>query len=87
MLREFTNRPLPRARMCRKAAKPQHFWAVIAALVAGCTIAPAVAGASSSFETRLELQGFAFNVSATNEGSINQLTVTPSGLGEQQGPL
>jgi hypothetical protein len=40
--------------------------------------------AESAFSTVLELQGFAFGVSATNGGSINQLTIIPQGLTGQQ---
>ena len=35
---------------------------------------------SNTFKKRLTLQGITFHVAATNEGSINQLTITPSGL-------
>lgn len=68
------------ARSCR-------LWAGIAVVVGGCILIPAVANAGSDFVQTLELQGFAFDVSATNEGSINQLTIIPSGLSEQQGPM
>lgn len=34
----------------------------------------------SGFDKVLKLQGITFNVQATNEGSLNQLTITPSGL-------
>ncbi len=43
--------------------------------------------AESAFSTVLELQGFAFDVSATNGGSINQLTITPQGLTGQSEPV
>ncbi len=43
--------------------------------------------AESAFSTVLELQGFAFDVSATNGGSINQLTITPQGLTGQSDPV
>ncbi len=33
-----------------------------------------------SFDKVLTLQGITFHVVATNEGSLNQLTITPSGL-------
>ena len=35
---------------------------------------------SNSFNKILTLQGITFHVQATNEGSLNQLTITPSGL-------
>jgi hypothetical protein len=56
-------------------------------VVGGCFLTSTVASAGADFVQTLELQGFAFDVSATNEGSINQLTIIPSGLSEQQGPL
>lgn len=37
---------------------------------------------SAGFSKSLALQGVEFNVEATNQGSINQLTITPSGLQE-----
>ena len=37
-------------------------------------------GASNGFDKVLTLQGITFHVVATNEGSLNQLTITPSGL-------
>lgn len=36
--------------------------------------------ASNKLDKTLSLQGITFHVSATNEGPINQLTITPSGL-------
>jgi uncharacterized protein len=36
--------------------------------------------ASKGFDKVLKLQGITFHVVATNEGSLNQLTITPSGL-------
>ena len=35
---------------------------------------------SNSFDETFTLQGITFHVEATNEGSLNQLTITPSGL-------
>jgi len=35
---------------------------------------------SNGFDKVLKLQGITFHVQATNEGSLNQLTITPSGL-------
>ncbi|MCA3556219.1 PliI family lysozyme inhibitor of I-type lysozyme [Aestuariivirga sp.] len=49
--------------------------------------APGSADAGNGFSRRLELQGVKFDVSATNEGSINQLTIVPHGLHEQRGPV
>ena len=37
-------------------------------------------GTSDGFDKVLTLQGITFHVAATNEGSLNQLTITPSGL-------
>jgi hypothetical protein len=45
------------------------------------TPAPAEA-ASPGFKQELELQGIRFVIEATNEGSMNNLTITPSGLSE-----
>jgi len=40
-----------------------------------------ISGSSSNgFDKVLKLQGITFHVQATNEGSLNQLTITPSGL-------
>ena len=36
--------------------------------------------ASNGFDKVLKLEGITFHVQATNEGSLNQLTITPSGL-------
>jgi hypothetical protein len=35
---------------------------------------------SNGFDKVLKLEGITFHVQATNEGSLNQLTITPSGL-------
>ena len=78
---------MTRACSRRGPAKSKYLWTGVLGLMVGISIAPAVASAGSDFVQTLELQGFAFDVSATNEGSINQLTVTPSGLSEQQGPV
>ena len=45
------------------------------------------AQAAPGFHKRLELQGFAFDVSATAEGPINNVTVTPHGLSQQKTPV
>ena len=71
----------------RSRIDPVYVSAGIVCLAVGSLIAPVVASASPSFEKKLELQGFTFEVSATNDGSINKLTVLPSGLSEQQGAL
>jgi hypothetical protein len=42
----------------------------------------APAAAAPGYSQEFELQGVRFVVQATNEGSINQLTITPSGLTE-----
>jgi len=42
--------------------------------------------AAEPFRKSLELQGFSFVVEATNEGSINQLKITPTGLTEDNKP-
>lgn len=44
--------------------------------------APAVPAApvAAAFDSTFELNGFRFRVQATNQGSVNQLTITPSGL-------
>jgi hypothetical protein len=87
MLRNFIHLQPQCTHRCRNAAKPHRIWAGIAAVVGSCFLASTVASAGTDFVQTLELQGFAFDVSATNEGSINQLTIIPSGLSEQQGPL
>lgn len=46
---------------------------------------PVMAG--EPFASKLELQGYSFDVKATNEGSINQLTITPHGLKAQKEPV
>ena len=43
--------------------------------------------AGPAFSKRLEMQGFAFEVTATNEGSINKLRITPHGLSQQTAPI
>ncbi|MEI6538868.1 MAG: PliI family lysozyme inhibitor of I-type lysozyme [Planctomycetota bacterium] len=42
--------------------------------------------AAEPFKKALDLQGFSFFVEATNEGSINQLKITPSGLTKDNTP-
>lgn len=87
MYRYFARWALDRGTLCFIPRMQRSVSAAVFGLVLGCTVAPEIASAGSGFAQRLELQGFAFDISATNEGSINQLTVTPSGLSEQQGPL
>jgi hypothetical protein len=45
------------------------------------------AEAGPAFSKRLEMQGFAFDVTATNEGSINKLRIVPHGLSQQTAPI
>jgi hypothetical protein len=45
------------------------------------------AGAAEPFRQTLELQGISFVIEATNEGSINQLKITPSGLTQDNQPV
>ena len=42
--------------------------------------------AAEPFRKTLELQGFSFVVEATNDGSINQLKITPTGLTKDNTP-
>ena len=53
-------------------------------LISLCAASPGMAG--EPFQSKLELQGYAFDVMATNEGSINQLKITPTGLTEDSKP-
>ena len=48
--------------------------------------ASATTWAAEPFKKSLELQGVTFVVEATNEGSINQLKITPSGLTKDKTP-
>ena len=43
--------------------------------------------AGPAFSKRLEMQGFAFDITATNEGSINKLRIVPQGLSPQTAPI
>ena len=43
--------------------------------------------AGDGFSKRLELLGASFDMLATNEGSINQLTIVPHGLSSQKDPV
>lgn len=50
-------------------------------------MASATSCAAEPFKSTLELQGFFFAIEATNGGSINQLTITPTGLREDNKPV
>ena len=55
----------------------------IKSIVFGIAILPVVIYANQSspdFKKVLKLQGITFEVTATNNGSLNQLTIKPSGL-------
>jgi hypothetical protein len=56
------------------------------ALLAALAAIPG-ASADAGFSQKLELQGFSFDISATAEGSLNQLTIIPHGLSEQKEPI
>ena len=43
-----------------------------------------VAWAGEPFQAKLELQGYSFDVKATDDGSINRLTIVPHGLKKQK---
>jgi len=49
-------------------------------LIIGGLLTVASMADTSGFDKILKLQGLSFHVQATNEGSLNQLTITPSGL-------
>ncbi|MEI7572166.1 MAG: hypothetical protein WCJ52_03460 [Phenylobacterium sp.] len=59
--------------------------ALCAALCGLLTASAAQAG--PAFAKRLEMQGFAFDITATNEGSINTLQIVPTGLSQQTAPI
>lgn len=61
--------------------KPAEAPAAPAAVAPAETPAPAET-AKPGFKQELELQGIRFVIEATNEGSMNNLTITPSGLSE-----
>ena len=69
------------------APMPQHARNFTLALALAAGLGASGAQAAPGFQKRLELQGFAFDVSATAEGSINTLTVTPHGLSQQKTPV
>ncbi|MGL6070156.1 PliI family lysozyme inhibitor of I-type lysozyme [Craterilacuibacter sp.] len=49
--------------------------------------APSHAPAAAAFDKVLSLQGISFHVMAGNEGSLNQLTIIPSGLKGSNAPI
>jgi hypothetical protein len=51
-----------------------------------CASVSAPTWAAEPFKATLELQGLSFVVEATNEGSINQLKITPTGLTQDNTP-
>lgn len=69
------------------APMPRHARNLTLALALAAGLGASGAQAAPGFQKRLELQGFAFDVSATAEGSINTVTVTPHGLSQQKTPV
>jgi len=71
------------------ALLPQHgrhlTLALALAFTTGLGTTDALAG--PAFAKRLEMQGFAFDITATNEGSINTLRIVPTGLSQQTAPI
>lgn len=60
---------------------------ILSLLACVCWVSASVTTwAADPFKQTLELQGFSFDVEATNEGSINQLKITPTGLTEDSKP-
>ena len=58
---------------------------LLTSLICSCCIGGVSAvHAGAGFSKNLELQGFGFDIAATNEGSINQLTIIPHGLTGQK---
>ena len=52
------------------------------------SLSPTTASAANApFEQTLALQGISFKVSATNQGSLNQLKIVPSGLAIDNSPI
>jgi hypothetical protein len=66
---------------------PHHARNLTLALALAAGLGASGAQAAPGFQKRLEFQGFAFDVSATAEGSINNVTVTPHGLSQQKTPV
>lgn len=69
------------------APMPRHARSLTLTLALAAGLGASSAQAAPGFHKRLELQGFAFDVSATAEGSINNVTVTPHGLSQQKTPV
>ena len=71
------------------ALLPQHgrhlTLALALAFTTGLGATDALAG--PAFAKRLEMQGFAFDITATNEGSINTLRIVPTGLSQPTAPI
>ena len=57
--------------------------------LAACTLASTAeeAAPAKGFDKKLTLQGLTFQVKCPNEGSINKLTITPSGLEGENKPI
>lgn len=67
----------------------KRFFSSTVILATACTISlscSSLASAAEPFKKTLELQGFSFAIDATNEGSINQLKITPTGLTQDNKP-
>ena len=64
--------------------RPQRGRNITLALALAAGLGATAAQAEPGFQKRLELQGFAFDVSATAQGSVNTVTVTPHGLSQQK---
>ncbi len=67
--------------------RPQHGRNLTLALALAAGLGATAAWAEPGFQKRLELQGFAFDVSATAQCSVNTVTVTPHGLSQQKTPV
>ena len=54
-----------------------------------CTFAPMAgeAAPAKDFDKKLSLQGLTFHVKCPNEGSLNKLTITPTGLEGENNPI
>ena len=57
-----------------------------ASILAAGLVFSTLALAAPGFSQRLELQGYAFEVSVQADGSTSQLTIVPHGLSQQRGP-
>jgi hypothetical protein len=67
--------------------RPQHGRNLTLALALAAGLGATAAQAEPGFQKRLELQGFAFDVSATAQSSISTVTVTPHGRSQQKTPV